>query len=843
MEQQKRIDKVLKAVEARVQDEVGALLGAEFFLDSGVRKLVSKADVFEGLLGKQICAHLEISGDISGNGCLLVGIKDAIRLGGTLIMLPDTELQEVIGREEYREEIEDSFGEIANIIAGSVTKCFEELYPKSVRFIRKGQEIVVPVKVDEDSDQPIGKQQYYLASFPMVMEGRQLGELVLLFPSAAFGLVEETPEKPLQAQPDVQEHQPEKPAAAAGMEQPPAEGAPLDTPAQPAGKEVGAPPPAAGAESAKSDKPASSAVNFDKQRKRIDKLLAECHKRLITEVSALLGADIFFDDPDNRLVSKEEFFNEHAAGKQVFADMEVVGDQQSTCYFAAGLKDAIHLGGVLIMLPPTELANVVSEEDFTDDITDAYGEVTNIVSGVYTAVFEEQYSRKLRFIRKQLKVVVPLKVDMASSEPVPDVLYYSSRMALMVDGKSLGNIHMLFPADLLQLEPPKTEAPQPETSVEREAVAAPPAARASQSPEVAEKPAKKKERFSAEARDALEKHRKRVDKLLVLCRERMQNEVSTLLGLNVQLSNQVNRVIGKEEFFTEFVSGKQVVADMDVVGDLTGKSHLIVTLRDAIRIGGALIMLPTSELESVVTDEEFGEDTQDAFGEIANIIAGVYTGVFEEQYSKRLRFIKTELHQIVPMKVDIAADLPFPNDEYYLSTMDLSIDDLVLGKVNGVFPLELFQLEGLRTKAAEEEDSFIEEVPEKSAASAPDQVVLPDILLIGDDEAEGGKIGAILGEMGYSVKMLSFKDNVHNYLPGQLKAIYLVMKEVNEQAFGVAIKVSAACSLPLIAAGPGWTRTKVIKAVKYGVRDILLTPAGKEDIEENVTNNLLRLAA
>ncbi len=46
-----------------------------------------------------------------------------------------------------------------------------------------------------------------------------------------------------------------------------------------------------------------------------------------------------------------------------------------------------------------------------------------------------------------------------------------------------------------------------------------------------------------------------------------------------------------------------------------------------------------------------------------------------------------------------------------------------------------------------------------------------------------------------------------------MKAIYLVMQDVNEQAFGVAIKVSSACSVPLIAAGPDWTRTKVIKAV------------------------------
>ena len=58
-----------------------------------------------------------LPGEITGKGCLFIGIKDAIRLGGTLIMLPSGELEEVIGREEYTEEVEDSYGEIANIIA------------------------------------------------------------------------------------------------------------------------------------------------------------------------------------------------------------------------------------------------------------------------------------------------------------------------------------------------------------------------------------------------------------------------------------------------------------------------------------------------------------------------------------------------------------------------------------------------------------------------------------------------------------------------------------------------------------------------------------------------------
>jgi hypothetical protein len=266
-------------------------------------------------------------------------------------------------------------------------------------------------------------------------------------------------------------------------------------------------------------------------------------------------------------------------------------------------------------------------------------------------------------------------------------------------------------------------------------------------------------------------------------------------------------------------------------------------------------MLPAAELESVVAEEEFGEDTQDAYGEIANIVAGVYTSVFEEQYTKRIRFVKTNLQQVAPMKVDIAADKPIPDQDYYLSRMDLTLGDAVLGKVHLLFPAELLQLSGLRQGSAAGDDNeetaaigqaaFDQEktdgqLPQRNESNGQTSL---DILVIGDDEPEVKKIAAVLGNAGYGVKTLSFKDNLHNYIPGNLKAIYLVMRDVNEQAFGVAIKVSSSCSIPLIAAGPDWTRTKVIKAVKYGIRDILLTPASEEDISENVNSNLLELAA
>ena len=54
-------------------------------------------------------------GKLKASGGLLISVKDAIRLGGTLIMLPENELVEAVTSEDYSEEIDDSYGELANL--------------------------------------------------------------------------------------------------------------------------------------------------------------------------------------------------------------------------------------------------------------------------------------------------------------------------------------------------------------------------------------------------------------------------------------------------------------------------------------------------------------------------------------------------------------------------------------------------------------------------------------------------------------------------------------------------------------------------------------------------------
>jgi DNA-binding NtrC family response regulator len=102
----------------------------------------------------------------------------------------------------------------------------------------------------------------------------------------------------------------------------------------------------------------------------------------------------------------------------------------------------------------------------------------------------------------------------------------------------------------------------------------------------------------------------------------------------------------------------------------------------------------------------------------------------------------------------------------------------------------------------------------------------------------------MLEALGYVSRILHFKESVNSLLTSRIQLVFLVMREVSEQGFGVAIKISSSgFSVPLVAAGPAWTRTMVLKAVKYGACDILVTPSTVEDVREKLATNLVKKAA
>jgi chemotaxis protein CheY-P-specific phosphatase CheC len=596
-------------------------------------------------------------------------------------------------------------------------------------------------------------------------------------------------------------------------------------------------------------------MSSEKARKKLEKIVELVQKRLGDEVGGLMGGTLVMSDLSTQIISKENYFDK-LSGKVVFSEIELSGEIEGQGGILIGIKDAIRLGGTLIMLPENELEAVIASEEYSEEIEDSYGELANLIAGAYTSTFEEMYAKSFRFIRKNSQVITPMTVDIDSDQPLPNQNYYQVSAVMKLNNIEMGKLTLLAPAASFGID----ELPQNADDIKDEVTEEVKVTQAEPSVESAitdDEVREVKTEVPVKPFD-FKKQKKIVDACLAECRKRMEGEVGALLGVDVKLNGHTTRIVNKEDFFMDEASGKQILAHMDITGDLEGKSYLYVGQKDAIRIGGTLIMLPPDELENVVRDGEFGDDSEDAYGEIANIISGVYTAVFEEQYSERARFVKNNLEEIVPMKVDIESDEPMPDIMYYMATATINLSGQDLGNMQMLLPLDIFKLDGLiqkevaddaetpaiKSKSSATGDAEVAAVNERAeGVGAREQSKLPEFLIVSNEGTECSKITTVFNDCGIAYKVLDYKENVTNYLPGDVKAVFLVMASVDEKGLGAAIKISSASTLPLIAVGPQWTRTKVIKAVKYGVDDIILTPASDDDILEKINSLQTKKAA
>ncbi len=180
-----------------------------------------------------------------------------------------------------------------------------------------------------------------------------------------------------------------------------------------------------------------------------------------------------------------------------------------------------------------------------------------------------------------------------------------------------------------------------------------------------------------------------IDNILQTCLKKIEIEVGALLGQTVTSSRHVGSFIGKEEYLAR-LEEQSVLTRMAVSGDKQDEAYVIVGLATAITYGGALIMLPDDEINSRVKSKTFDEEVADAFGEIGNIIAGVYTAVFLERFKQKIHCKKTEVSAFAPWEATDTS--PFPEKVYYLSTSSMKLNDRDMGKLEALFPAEMLEL-------------------------------------------------------------------------------------------------------------------------------------------------------
>jgi len=607
------------------------------------------------------------------------------------------------------------------------------------------------------------------------------------------------------------------------------------------------------------------------QRAIIDVVCKTGIENLATEIGALLGRELTCADIQLQLSSKETIFSDPERAPTALTRMTISGDQEGDCFLLTQIGSAITLGGTLIMLPEDMIEEHVQAGQLDGELNDAFGEVANIIAGVFTQAFVDKYSKTIRFIKKSVEDLMPTKIDMASNEPFAPGTYYVASCQLVDGENNLGPMEFVVPAAAFELAEIAAEAaPDP---AQAPAAAQPAASEAAQPAAATAAPPAPAAEPSAESKPVFADAKKLTDVVFNATIGQIGEEIGALLGQDLICDDAQLLMTSKADFFANHCSEKVTMAEMKVSGEREGCGYMFTQIPDAIILGGTLIMLPDEQIAEQAEKHLLEGEVDDAFSEVANILAGGLTQVFLDRYPKQLRFVRTESTLVTPTKVDMASDDPFPEGDYYLASFSIGMEGQDLNRILLLFPAHVFDLDGYQS--AEQAPAAVAEAPPESAtptsASAADQEAPPAassigqqaaaefaaattqpavsattptgpplVLIISEESDAAQPFTDILTSSQFECKVLNFQQDIKaTFQEHQVLGAILIMSQVNEKGFATAIKLQSTGQAlpPLIFAGPEWTRTTVLRAVKYGAHDILIMPASGEEIEEKISQH------
>jgi len=327
--------------------------------------------------------------------------------------------------------------------------------------------------------------------------------------------------------------------------------------------------------------------------------------------------------------------------------------------------------------------------------------------------------------------------------------------------------------------------------------------------------------------------------------EKLSEEVSGLLGQDFTLDDLQHGLRSRDEVYAP-LSGKQALTTLTVSGDAEGVAYVVVGLKDAITLGGTLILLPPDEIAARRKKQLFDGEVSDAYGEIANIMAGVYTAVFTEHADPKLHFKKTELLDFNPGPNDTA----IPPGTYYICVGQTKMDGAPLGALSILIPPHLLKLPIPGAETAEEETPTPGTAKGAVAASrgvqeatGPITLDSEGLLMVVSETQQSAEAFAknFSDQCRCNLACLHFQEDFQGAIRGRkVLGVFLAMREVGERGLASIIKIQSAVGekAPLIAAGPEWTRKTVLQAVKYGARDILVTPASTGEILTKIRQHM-----
>lgn len=349
-------------------------------------------------------------------------------------------------------------------------------------------------------------------------------------------------------------------------------------------------------------------------------------------------------------------------------------------------------------------------------------------------------------------------------------------------------------------------------------------------------------------------------------------EAGMLLGQGLTATLTDSLTFSKAAYFGDLDDGVFVMT-IDSREEYPGQFYLVFNLRDAILMSSLLLGIPTARIQEKRRLSIIEADDIDAFGEIGNMINGAINTTFQASLSGKAQLKQQESKKYVPEIDPLSDDEPLPNGEYLMFRAKLEMEGQEMHHLDVLIPLELGnQYDPPPEKPAESEQVEQVEQPEdvvaKSAEGAAGDQPAPtaaaeavaerpvaaaagtageDMVVIFEDSDEDRlHLREALDFTGFKLVEGPLNADVKDlFSQGNVRMVLIGSQDADDRELAVCIKINALRQdqpVPIVMCAHRWTRTAVLKALKYGARDIVIKPCDPEELAAKV-KRLCRLPA
>jgi CheY-like chemotaxis protein len=333
-------------------------------------------------------------------------------------------------------------------------------------------------------------------------------------------------------------------------------------------------------------------------------------------------------------------------------------------------------------------------------------------------------------------------------------------------------------------------------------------------------------------------------------------ESGMLLGQELSIALSDSLTTSKSSYFGSLDDGCFVIG-VDSREAYAGQFYLVFSLRDAIVMSSILLGIPPARIQEKKRLCIIESDDFDAFSEIANMINGSFNTVFQGSLANKVHLKLLSPKKYIPEIDELNSEEPLPDGDYLMFRSKLEMPGQELNHLDVLIPVDLgnqfdpptevppedvsIDVPGSDSEADTESESkevTAEEPSESSSAATASDVGVDSIVVLEDDDTDRQQMVEAVAFTGYEVMEGTLNADIKELFTGRnVKLVLIGSMDADDRELAVCIKINAIrqdAPPPIIMSAHRWTRTAVLKALKYGAREIIIKPCGEEELTAKV---------